>query len=138
VLKIAIGLMLLLVPFVCGASLPKVGQAPSPAKVKSCRDHPQVVGRCFKVYGQLSVYNGAPALRIWKIGTRRMLGISEQRFVLNGYQNLPEQIENQINQNVDLIADFVVCPFTRSRVGEMQLVCVESAKNLVVRKRTGA
>ncbi len=102
---------------------------------KSCRQHPQLAGKCFTVHGRLSVYNGAPALRIWKIDTKRMLGISEQRFAVEGYQNVPDAIRNQINQDVDLYGDFLVCPFTRPKAGEMQMVCVEDGKNLQVRKR---
>jgi hypothetical protein len=64
-----------------------------------------------------------------------MLGISEQRFSVAGYRNVPEYIESKINENVAIFGDFVVCPFTRSKPGEMQLVCIESAKNVVVRKR---
>ena len=64
-----------------------------------------------------------------------MVGVSEQRFSVPGYRNVPENIASQINQDVDLFGDFLICPFTRPKPGEMQLVCVESAKNLVVRKR---
>src|SRR5215831_10299269 len=73
---------------------------------KSCRQHPQVIGKCFTVHGRLSIYNGAPAMRIWRIGTRRMLGVSEQRFVAPGYRNVPENIQNQINQEVNIFGDF--------------------------------
>lgn len=97
---------------------------------KSCRQHPQVAGKCFEVRGRLSVYNGAPTLRIWKIGSRRMLGVSEQRFAVEGYRNVPDSIRNQVNQDVDLYGNFLVCPFTRPKAGEMQMVCVEDAKNL--------
>ena len=88
------------------------------------------------VHGRLSVYNGAPALRIWKIGTKRVIGISDQRFVKEGYQNIPESIRELVNQDTDVIGDFQVCPFTKSRPNEMQLVCVESGKNLV-KKQAG-
>jgi hypothetical protein len=108
---------------------------PSINKEKSCSHHPKLVGRCFQVRGRLSVYNGAPALRIWKIGTRRILGISEQRFQEPGYANLPEDIRNQVSGESDLFGDFIVCPFTQPRAGEMQLVCVESGKNLKPRKK---
>ena len=111
-------------------------QSPAPAaKEKSCREHPQLIGSCFTVHGRLSIYNGAPALRLWRVGTRRVLGISEQRFSVAGYRNVPEYIENQINQNVVIFGDFLVCPFTRSQPGKMQLVCIEAGKNLVVRKQ---
>jgi hypothetical protein len=133
-LKLFTGAILLLLVVVGGTRADH--QSSSPAlEEKSCREHPALVGRCFNVSGRLSVYNGAPALRIWKVGTRRMLGISEQRFLVKGYRNIPEHIENQINQDADIFADFLVCPFTRSKPREMQLVCVETAKNLVVRKR---
>ena len=81
------------------------------------------------------MYNGAPALRIWRVGTRRVLGVSEQKFSVAGYRNIPKEIEEQINQDVEIFGDFLVCPFTRSRPGEMQLVCIDEARNLVVRKR---
>ena len=113
--------------------------AQSPAletKDKSCRQHPQLVGKCFNVHGRLSIYNGAPAMRIWKVGTKRMLGISEQRFNVPGYRNIPDDVRNQINQDVDVFGDFIVCPFTRPKAGEMQLVCVDEGRNLEVRKRT--
>ena len=117
------------------ASSNALAQSPRAAKEKSCRTHPALVGRCFTVRGRLSVYNGAPALRIWRVGTKKMLGISEQRFAVEGYRNVPEYIENQINQDVVIFGDYLVCPFTRPEPGEMQLVCVETGKNLVVRKR---
>ncbi|HSQ24020.1 MAG TPA: hypothetical protein VLN44_06410 [Pyrinomonadaceae bacterium] len=104
---------------------------------KSCRQHPQLVGKCFTVHGRLSVYNGAPAMRIWRIGTKRMLGVSEQRFAVQGYRNVPETIQNQLNQDVDIFGDFLVCPFTRPKAGEMQMVCIEEGKNLKVQKRAG-
>ncbi len=106
---------------------------------KSCREHPQLVGSCFTVYGRLSVYNGAPALRIWKVGTKRVLGISDQRFLKTGYRNIPVNIRELVNQDTDVYGNFQVCPFTKSLPNKMQLVCVESGKNLVKRKSvTGA
>src|SRR6266436_600317 len=102
---------------------------------KSCREHPQLVGKCFVVRGRLSVYNGAPAVRLWRSGTHRILGVSEQRFKLPGYRNLPESLAQQLNGDNRVLGDFLVCPFTRPRAHEMRLVCVESAKNLSVDKR---
>jgi hypothetical protein len=83
----------------------------------------------------LSIYNGAPAMRIWRVGTKRMLGVSEQRFAVEGYRNVPETIQSQLNQDVELFGDFLVCPFTRPKAGEMQLVCIEEGKNLKLQKR---
>ena len=112
-----------------------LAQSQVPAEIdKSCKEHPLLVGKCFTVHGRLTVYNGAPALRIWRVGTRRMLGISEQRFSVPGYRNVPEDMQKQINQDTALWGDYVVCPFTRPRSGEMQLVCIEKGKNLIAHK----
>jgi hypothetical protein len=102
---------------------------------KSCREHPQLVSNCFKLRGRLAVYNGAPALRIWKIGTKRMLGVSEQRFAIDGVRNVPEDVQAKIDQNKFLYGDFLVCPFTPPRLDEMQLVCIESVANLRIKDR---
>jgi len=104
-------------------------------QTKSCKDHPKVIGACFTVSGRLSAYNGAPTLRIWKAGTRRILGVSEQRFHEVGYVNVPEDIRTKVNFDTDLFGSFLVCPFTRSRPGEMQMVCVVSGQNLQTRIR---
>ena len=101
---------------------------------KPCREHPKLVGKCFKVHGRLSVYNGAPALRLFNSGTRRVLGISEQRFALPGYRNVPQEITSNIDQDKSLIGDYVVCPFTRQQRGEMQMICIQSVSNLEVRQ----
>jgi hypothetical protein len=94
-----------------------------------------LIGKCFKVRGRLSVYNGAPAIRLWRMGTRRVLGISEQRFSLPEFRNLPENLTKQLNGENELFGDFLVCPFTRAKPHEMQLVCIESAKDIVAKKR---
>ncbi len=87
------------------------------------------------MHGRLSTYNGNPAVRLWRIGTRRVLGVSDQRFSLAEYRNLPEGLTKQLNGENEIIGDFVVCPFTPAKPREMQLVCIESAKNFVVKKR---
>src|SRR5262245_48301115 len=42
---------------------------------RSCRARSDVAGKCFTVHGRLSVYNGTPSIRLWPIGTKRLLGI---------------------------------------------------------------
>lgn len=102
---------------------------------KSCRQHPQLFGKCSTVHGTLSVYNGNPAVRLRRSGTKRILGVSDQRFNLKEYSNIPESLRKRLNEDDELIGDFMVCPFTRSKPGEMQLICIESAKNVLARKR---
>jgi hypothetical protein len=87
------------------------------------------VGKCFDVHGRLGTYQRAPTARIWIIGTKRMLGLRE---------GVPEWLEEDVEGgDTYLIADFVVCPLTRSKPGVMQLVCVESASNQVVVRKGG-
>jgi hypothetical protein len=116
----------------CGSAL---AISPVVPVEKSCREHPQLVSKCFNVHGRLSTYNGNPAVRLWRIGTRRVLGVSDQRFNLPGYRNIPEDLAKQLDGENEILGDFLVCPFTRPRPGEMQLMCIESAKNVVVNKR---
>jgi hypothetical protein len=83
----------------------------------------------------MSYWNGTPSVRIWQVGTRRILGVSEGRFQREGFRNLPEDIAAQLSWESELYADFEVCPFTQDRPGVMRLVCVQSARNRVVRAR---
>ncbi len=128
VLKSAALLLLLM------AGVVSAGALQSDSK-NSCREHPQLIGKCFRLHGRLSVYNGAPAVRLWRVGTSRMLGVSEQRFNDPGYRNLPESLEQKLTQDNEIFGDFLVCPFTRSKPGEMQLICIESATKLRIQMR---
>ncbi|MGH7712611.1 MAG: hypothetical protein ACREOG_15070 [Gemmatimonadaceae bacterium] len=83
----------------------------------------------------MSYWNGAPTVRIWKVGSRRMLGVSEGRFKIEGYDNLPRGLAAHLTWDTDLFGDFVVCPFTREQPGVMQLVCVDAATKLEARPR---
>ena len=83
----------------------------------------------------MSVFNGAPSFRIWKIGTKRILGVSEQRFAVEGYSNLPDDLRGKVDGEKDAFGDFLVCPFTKARPKEMQMVCIEQATNVVIKNR---
>jgi hypothetical protein len=87
---------------------------------------------CFRIKGRMSLYNGTPSLRIWPIGTKRMLGVSEGRFKLKGYDNIPKDSQHQIHWNAEMFGDFLVCPFTDDRPGVMRLICVESAEHISI------
>lgn len=109
------------------------GSAPAVQSEKSCHEHPQLVGKCFRVHGRLSSFNGNPAVRLWNLRTKRMLGVSEQRFNVAGYRNLPEDLAAKLDGETNIYADFLVCPFTRPQPREMQLVCIESARHVMVK-----
>ena len=103
---------------------------------QTCRSRQDVVGRCFNVHGRLSVYNGTPSIRLWPIGTKRLLGIIDPNDVSNapGPTILPLDIKNKLDWDKDVVGDFVICPLTRQQTGRMQTICIESTKNLIVRQ----
>src|SRR5215471_11209954 len=45
-----------------------------PGRKIACRT-PHNASSCYWTHGRLSYYNGTPAIRVWKIGTNRLLGI---------------------------------------------------------------
>jgi len=105
------------------------------AQCKPCREHPQVNGLSFVVHGILRVHNGAPSVRLWKIGTKRVLGISEEMYYRDGFCNLPKWLAQKLNPDNEIIGDFVVYPFTADKQGVMRLVCIDTAYNLTIRNK---
>lgn len=74
-------------------------------------------------------------MRIWPIGSKRLLGISDGRFLLPNYENIPPDIVAQlVTADSVMFADFMVCPFTQDVLGVMRLVCLDAAKNILVKK----
>src|SRR5215213_3077779 len=72
--------------------------------LKPCREQPSLVGKCFTVRGRLSLYNGAPTLRLWRAGTRRMLGVSGS-YSQAGYSSIPEELEKRLDWETELWGD---------------------------------
>lgn len=101
-------------------------QQPAPQE-QSCQCGPKRVGACFTVRGTVSVYRRAPIVRISVAGTKRVLGLEG---------GIPEFLEEDLDvpQNT-VTGEFVVCPLTRPKAGTIQLVCIESSSNLVVREK---
>ena len=91
-----------------------------------CRRNPEIVDKCRTIHGRLFISNGTPSMRIWPVGTNRILGVtpSENEIV-------PEIIKQHVNLDTRLYGDFEVCPFTKEKPGEMQIVCVKAASKLV-------
>ena len=61
--------------------------------------------------------NGTPSLKIWLIGSKRILGISEERFYFKDYSNVPEELVHQITWESEMFADFIVCPLRKTFPG---------------------
>jgi len=128
-LKCAVTLLLIVSPH----TIPARPETPK-STLMPCRAQPALVGKCFRVRGRLSLYNGAPTIRLWRAGTKRMLGVSAS-YSRDGYSRIPEELEKKLDWETDLWGDFLACPFTRERPKEMQMICIEEGKNIVVRKR---
>ena len=47
----------------------------APAKRVIPGKAPENAATCYWTHGRLNFYNGAPSYRIWKIGTKRILGV---------------------------------------------------------------
>jgi hypothetical protein len=100
---------------------------------ESCRNSPKVVDKCFKIHGRMSVGNGI-GMTIWRIGTDRMLAVGDVDIIFP--DNLADAVFKKGDiYDRDVFGDFEVCPLTKSKDGEMQWVCVESASRLVVQER---
>jgi hypothetical protein len=86
--------------------------------------------------------NGTPAYRLWKTGSRRILGIysgpSVDRWGLDNESpefpaNVYKGLWNPVWGNT-VWADFEVCPLEPEKPRAMQAACIESAKNIFVEK----
>ncbi len=88
------------------------------------------MGECFEVHGRLNFWNGNPTLRMWRVGTKRYFGVLDDEAPIVP-ANLAAALKPGFGRTV--FGDFVVCPFTAERAGWMRMVCIESARNLVLR-----
>ena len=94
---------------------------------------------CYWVHGRLAAYNGPPSLRLWKIGTHRLMGIysgpNARDAKDNQHPELPHSIEDRLKPfDTSIVADFEVCPLEEEKPNTMQAACIESAKNIVVQE----
>ena len=97
-----------------------------------CRHDPRVASSCFTVHGRLTVGQGSPGVRIWPVGTKRLLGVEDEP------PNVPANVSARFSRAVfdtkdAIFGDFDICPLERERPGHMRLVCVAAATHLSVR-----
>jgi len=97
-------------------------------QVQACKTDPDIIGACFTVHGRLSAWNGTPTMRIWRVGTNRILGDHDD-------WPLPEGLAEHMSWDVEAWGDFEVCPFTKEQPGVMQMVCINSASHVSFVKR---
>jgi len=109
---------------------------------------PEIAFSCYTTHGRLAVYNGAVNWRLWKIGTHDLLGIysgpaamphryetldSENPELPPNLRSVFESVSNPVYE-VEVFADFEVCPLEPHIDGHMQAACIESATHIVAKK----
>ena len=116
------------------ALAPLLAGAAEPSATR-CAGAAELVERCFRLRGRMFFPNGTPSVRIWRVGTKRILGVRAYDCDGPRCPVLPPSIARVANWDVNVFADFQVCPYTQEEPGVMQFVCVEAAKNVTVRRR---
>ncbi|HEY2709671.1 MAG TPA: hypothetical protein VGI95_16600 [Caulobacteraceae bacterium] len=102
-----------------------------------CAAIPYASAPCFSVHGILRGGNGVPAVRLWRSGTKRILGIvggdgdpAADDLIpapLSGLTNNPDRGSMR-----SVEGDFRVCPLALERAGWMRPVCIASATHVVL------
>jgi len=92
------------------------------------------VGPCLSVHGRLSLYSDNVPLRIWPVGSSRLLGVqmADSPFYLPVACRVPSEFTRGLDLDTDIYADFVVRPLTPERPGVMQRVCIATANGMRV------
>ncbi len=102
---------------------------------QTCQSDPDLIGSCFTVQGKVSAWNGAPTYRISLAEKHRILGVTQRPLPASVPEVLPRQLAEKMNSEVEASGDFLVCPFTTEKPGRMQMVCVQSARNVTFKPR---
>ena len=122
----------------CGVATQALPQA-APKREIPCKT-PENAASCYWTHGRLNFANGAPSYRIWKIGTKRILGVYSGPLAYpprndkdSQLPEFPPEIDRVFRPPHNAVyADFEVCPLELERKGEMQAVCIEAAKSIVI------
>jgi hypothetical protein len=108
---------------------------PVASRPLTCKGNSEVIDKCFTVHGRATFGSGTPALRIWPIGTKRMLGVTAGPIADDADAPICPKEMLKFDDGIEEYGDFEVCPFTSDKPGRMQMVCVESVSNLVIHEQ---
>ncbi len=88
-----------------------------------CHSDPRVVGKCFSFRGRARFGANLTSMKIWMIGTQRVLGV-------RGEAPTPENLDAIFRDDLgaEVYGIFTVCPCTPYQKGVMQFVCIDSVK----------
>jgi hypothetical protein len=119
----------------CAVVAQAIPQA-APKRKIPCKT-PENAASCYWTRGRLAIYDGNPSWRLWKIGTKRMLGIHSGPHPTDPldseHPEFPTNLTSVVATMGDgdrIFADFEVCPLKPEHPGWMQPSCIESAKNI--------
>ncbi len=99
-----------------------------------CMGNRTLVGECFTVHARLQMTTGTPGYWMWRVGSNRILGVSEPAFEKDSESPwMPESLLRKLDWDIYMYGDFLVCPVTKERPGAMQTVCIDSVKHLVIK-----
>jgi len=100
--------------------------AADPGPDRRCQNRTDLASPCFTVRGRMFVANGTPGVRIWRVGTTRVLGVVPPESEI-----APQSLLDRLGSGTVLYGNFTVCPLTPDREGWMQMVCVQAATDLL-------
>ncbi len=106
---------------------------------RACKESPKVVDQCLTIRGRLIIANGGWQLRIWPVGTKRLLAVVDPNGIWddtksedNGAPYMTPEVKAALNYGDNAVfADYTLCPITKDVPGEMRHVCMVDAKNIV-------
>jgi hypothetical protein len=117
--------LLLLAP---GASPLRAQGAFIPADQVCASNDSIFVGPCRSFQARLTPGADNISIRIWPVGTNRLLGYADGALKCH----LPPMLERLMDEGKTVYADLTVRPVTRSQPGHMQFACVASAQHMKV------
>jgi hypothetical protein len=88
------------------------------------------LNRPFTVHGRLSVYNGSANLRIWIVGSKRMLYVGEESPTLEKINKILGDGDGWFTR--DIFGDFTVEPLAPDIKGHLRPVRILGVKNVVI------
>ena len=93
-----------------------------------CKHHNSFAGSCFTFHGRVGLYEGSPDMRIWPVGSKRLLGVLPSE-----NEDVPDALRKlflSIGDAAYIFGTFEACPLTSEQPGHMQYVCIRSANSM--------
>ena len=90
------------------------------------------------MHGRLFEADIPPRIRIDGIGGKQMLGVLDRQSLTESAEMVPAAVNALLMaapSTTDIYGDYEVCPFEKDTYRSMRAVCIQSATNLVTRRR---